>query len=134
MLEEKDFDRLAKLALEARSKAYCPYSNYHVGAALLCSDGTVFTGCNVENASYPCSICAERVAGGKAVSEGHRDFAAIAVVGSGEGICTPCGMCRQFLSEFNPRMDVVCCFSDGRYEVMNLADLLYGAFTPESLS
>ena len=96
---------LVKKANEARAKSYCPYSNFAVGAALLCSDGTVYTGANIENASYTPTICAERVAFFQAVHEGHLDFTAIAIVGGSKGsdidaLCTPCGVCRQVLSEF----------------------------------
>ena len=96
---------LVNLAKEARAHAYVPYSGYAVGAALLCADGTVYQGCNIENASYSPTVCAERVAVFKAVYDGHRDFAAIAVVGgkAGEeitGLFPPCGVCRQVLREF----------------------------------
>ena len=96
---------LVNLAKEARAHAYVPYSGYAVGAALLCADGTVYQGCNIENASFSPTVCAERVAVFKAVYDGHRDFAAIAVVGgkAGEeitGLFPPCGVCRQVLREF----------------------------------
>ena len=94
-----DATELLNLARSARENAYAPYSNFKVGAALLCADGTVYTGCNVENAAYSPTICAERVAFGKAISEGKRDFAAIAVVGN-TAPCTPCGVCRQVMAEF----------------------------------
>ena len=99
-----DFE-LIKLALEAREMAYTPYSHHKVGAALLCSDGTVFKGCNVENAGYTPTNCAERTAVFKAVSEGHTDFTAIAIVGGMDNlkslpVCAPCGVCRQVLREF----------------------------------
>ena len=85
--------------------SYVPYSHYPVGAALLCRDGTVFTGCNVENAAFGSTICAERTALLKAVSEGHRDdWTAIAIAGRGEDYCWPCGSCRQMLYEFSPRI------------------------------
>ncbi len=100
-----DHRRLIKLAGEARANAYSPYSGFSVGAALLCGDGRVFTGCNIENAAYGPSVCAERVALFSAVSQGVRIFAAIAIVGgkageSADGSCPPCGVCRQALSEF----------------------------------
>lgn len=87
--------------------AYAPYSNFKVGAALLCTDGTVYTGCNVENASYGVCNCAERTAVFKAVSEGRRDFSAIAIVSSAGGETFPCGVCRQVLAEFAPNIRVV---------------------------
>ena len=95
---------LLELARQARENAYAPYSNFMVGAALLCKNGKVYTGCNVENAAYSPTLCAERVAFGKAISKGERDFAAIAVVGGKRGEktvpCTPCGVCRQVMAEF----------------------------------
>ena len=102
-----DFE-LVKIALEAREVAYTPYSHHKVGAALLCLDGTVFKGCNIENAAYTPTNCAERTAVFKAVSEGHKDFTAIAIVGGMDNlkdlpVCAPCGVCRQVLNEFvNP--------------------------------
>ncbi|WP_090530541.1 cytidine deaminase [Pseudobutyrivibrio sp. UC1225] len=97
--------QLIKLALEAREMAYTPYSHHKVGAALLCSDGTVFKGCNIENAGYTPTNCAERTAVFKAVSEGKKDFEAIAIVGGMDNLkslplCAPCGVCRQVLREF----------------------------------
>ncbi|WP_090168500.1 cytidine deaminase [Pseudobutyrivibrio sp. 49] len=97
--------QLIKLALEAREMAYTPYSHHKVGAALLCSDGTVFKGCNIENAGYTPTNCAERTAVFKAVSEGKKDFTAIAIVGGMDNLkslplCAPCGVCRQVLREF----------------------------------
>ena len=94
-------DALLEKAIEAREHAYAPYSNFKVGAALLTRDGEVYTGCNIENQAYPSGMCAERVAVGKALVAGQRwaDFIAIAVVGTAEEPCTPCGMCRQLLGE-----------------------------------
>lgn len=96
-------EELMEHAKAAMKNAYAPYSDFWVGAALLCSDGTVYTGCNVENAAFSPTLCAERVAIGKAVSEGKRDFSALAVCGGKGGvlteICTPCGVCRQVLAE-----------------------------------
>ena len=126
--------KLIALALAAREHAYAPYSRFSVGAALLCSDGTVFTGCNVENASYPCGICAERTAAAKAISEGHRDFAALAIAGSAETLCTPCGICRQFLYEFAPQLRLLCANSAGEFREYRLCDLLCAGFGPDSLS
>ena len=96
-----DDDVLLTEAIRAREHAYAPYSNYKVGAALLTRDGKIYTGCNVENQAYPSGMCSERVAVGKAISDGQRwaDFIAIAVVGTGDSPCRPCGMCRQLLSE-----------------------------------
>ena len=115
---------LINLAAEASKKAYVPYSHFAVGAALECTDGTVFTGCNVENAALGSTICAERTAACKAVSEGHRDFARIAVYGDGEGYCSPCGACRQFLAEFAPEMEVLSAKGGGRYVSYKLSEML----------
>ena len=98
--------QLINLAEQASRNAYVPYSHFAVGAALECRDGTVFTGCNIENAALGSTICAERTAACKAVSEGRRDFVRIAVYGDGEHYCYPCGACRQFLAEFAPDMEV----------------------------
>ena len=95
---------LIEKAKQAMEKAYAPYSGFQVGAALLCADGSIYTGCNIENASYSPTICAERTAFAKAVSEGKREFAAMAVCGGKGGVitglCTPCGVCRQVMAEF----------------------------------
>ena len=97
-------EELLAKAKEAQQNAYAPYSNFYVGAALLCKDGSLYTGCNIENSSYPAGICAERTALVKAVSDGHKDFTAIAIIGGKNGatddFCYPCGICRQMLSEF----------------------------------
>lgn len=124
---------LVTLALEARERAYAPYSHFSVGAALLCANGSVFTGCNIENAAYSCGICAERTAASKAISEGNRDFAALAVAGSSDAVCTPCGMCRQFLYEFAPDLKVLCANQKGEYEVYPLKELLPAGFGGASL-
>ena len=108
---------LIKKAMEARQNAYAPYSSFRVGAALLCKDGEIYTGCNVENASYGGTVCAERVAITKAVSEGKREFTAICIVGGANEIsnyCYPCGICRQFLSEL--------CYGDFKVILYNGKD------------
>ena len=125
--------QLADLALDARKHAYTPYSHFNVGAALLCKDGTVFTGCNVENAAYGSTICAERTALVKAISEGHRNFDAIAIAGSGDDFCWPCGSCRQMLFEFAPNLRVLAVRPDGQFQTATLAELLPHAFGPTSL-
>jgi cytidine deaminase len=124
---------LIRTAVDATRNAYIPYSHYPVGAALRASDGTIFSGCNVENASYPVTICAERVALVKAVSEGQRSFDAIAVVTPNGG--SPCGMCRQMLYEFSPDMRVILARMDGTvvYDGV-LSELLPRGFGPESLT
>ena len=115
---------LLRIAKEASLNAYVPYSGFPVGAALECADGTVFTGCNVENAAYGDTICAERTAVVKAVSEGHRDFVRIAVYGEGKGYCMPCGSCRQVLAEFSPDMEVLCAKAGGSYVSYPLTRLM----------
>ena len=121
---------LLNLAKQASANAYCPYSKFAVGAALECDDGTVFTGCNVENAALGSTICAERTAVCKAVSEGHQRFRRIAIYAEGETYCMPCGACRQVLVEFAPDMEVLCAKAGGRYVSYRLADLLPHAFMP----
>lgn len=124
---------LISLALGAREKAYAPYSHFLVGAALLCADGSVYTGCNIENASYPCGLCAERAAAAQAISAGKRAFSALAVAGSGEEVCTPCGLCRQFLYEFAPELRVLCANRTGAFEEHTLQDLLRAGFGGRSM-
>lgn len=115
-------------AREAAGNAYVPYSQFPVGAALECSDGSVFTGCNVENAALGSTICAERTAACKAVSEGHQDFVRIAIWGEGKDYCMPCGACRQFLSEFSQTMEVLCAKAGGRYVSYRLNQLMPHTF------
>ena len=123
---------LIQLAITASSNAYIPYSNYAVGAALQTDDGTVFTGCNIESAAYSPTLCAERTALGKAVSEGYRHFDKIAVVTRNGG--SPCGVCRQFLYEFSPEMTVIIADLDGQvHHIMSLSDLLPLGFGPSKL-
>ena len=118
-------EKLIEKAEEARLHSYSPYSGFKVGAALLCSDGTVYTGCNIENASFTPTICAERTALLKAVSEGCRDnWVAIAVAGRGEEFCWPCGSCRQMLYEFAPELRVLAVRGDGNFEEAKLSELL----------
>ncbi|MCD7903654.1 MAG: cytidine deaminase [Oscillospiraceae bacterium] len=119
---------LLTLAQQASVQAYAPYSGFPVGAALECKDGTVYTGCNVENAAYGDCICAERTAVVKAVSEGHRDFRRIAVYGSGKNYCMPCGACRQVLAEFAPEIEVLAAKAGGTYVSYPLSRLLPHTF------
>ena len=120
-------EELKLLAIKMLDMSYCPYSKFPVGAVLECSDGTVFTGCNIENASYPIGICAERTAFSKAISEGHRDFVRIVIAGKTEDVCVPCGMCRQFMKEFAPDLEVICLNVRGKAKTYKLGDLLpYG--------
>ena len=120
---------LLRIAKEASLNAYVPYSGFPVGAALECEDGTVYTGCNVENAAYGDTICAERTAVVKAVSEGKRSFVRIAIYGEGQNYCMPCGSCRQVLAEFSPEMEVLCAKAGGRYVSYRLAELLPHTFS-----
>ena len=115
---------LMTVAREAAKNAYIPYSHFSVGAALECADGSIFTGCNVENAAYGSTICAERTAAVKAVSEGHRDFVRIAIWGNSRDYCYPCGSCRQFLSEFSKDMLVLCARNDGAMSENRLSEML----------
>ncbi len=125
--------KLGKLAAEMRSRSYIPYSHYAVGAALLTKSGQIFTGCNIENAAYPVTVCAERTAIFKAVSEGEREFEAIAVA-TEDGQGYPCGSCRQVMVEFSQDMDVMLADAEGNITVeTSIRDLLPGAFTPENL-
>ena len=128
-----DNKELIKLAIEAREKAYTPYSNFKVGAAILTKSGKVFTGCNIESSSYTPTNCAERTALAKCVSEGNRDLDKIAIVGSFEKISYPCGVCRQFLREFAEDMTVICGTSVDNFEVRKLSELLPCSFGPEDL-
>lgn len=126
-------ERLLAAATAARRRAHTPYSRYPVGAALLTRDGQVFTGCNVENAAYPLTMCAERVAVFRAVAEGQREFAALAVVTANGG--SPCGSCRQVLREFNAGdLPVFIGTPDGQYRATTLAELLPDSFGPENLT
>ena len=122
---------LLALAAQARQRAYAPYSHYAVGAALLAASGRAYTGCNVENAVYSLTLCAERVALFKAVSEGEHRFVAIAVVTANGG--TPCGSCRQVLAEFGPDMRVLVADAAGICQTWSLAALLPGHFGPAYL-
>lgn len=145
MKEEKrltadDICKLITAAIEARRNSYSPYSRYQVGAALLTTDGQIITGCNIENAAYGPSNCAERTAFFKAVSEGIREFAAIAIVGSPEGealmqYAYPCGVCRQVMMEFcEPEsFQIIVAKSEEDYRVMTLAQLLPEGFGPANV-
>ena len=133
-------NKLIEEAIKARENSYAPYSSYNVGAALLCSDGTVFTGTNIENASYGATICAERSAVFAAVSAGRRDFTAIAIVGGPSDnrqsdYAYPCGMCRQVLREFvNPsKFKVIVARSADDHREYTLDELLPNSFGPDNL-
>lgn len=128
---------LIKAAIDAMGRAYAPYSGFFVGAAILSAGGAVYTGCNVENASYGATICAERTALLKAVSEGERDFTAIAIVGGKGGeicdFCPPCGVCRQVLSEFAAGDFSILLFDGERTKTLTLSELLPHSFAKNNL-
>ncbi|MBU5455951.1 cytidine deaminase [Caproiciproducens sp. MSJ-32] len=133
---------LIEKAFEVQKNSYAPYSNFNVGAALLCADGTVFTGCNIENAAYTPTNCAERTAFFKAISEGHKDFTAIAIVGNKNGVeqgegdyCAPCAVCRQVMAEFCDlkTFKVIIAKSTEDYLEYTLGELLPLAFTGKNL-
>lgn len=132
-MDEKTIQKLIGAAKEAREKAYCPYSKFKVGAALLSESGSIFTGVNVENASYGLTNCAERTAIFKAVSEGIRKFKAIAIVLDAPDFGAPCGACRQVIYEFGPETEVIMATVSGKYKVMKIKDLIPLAFGPENL-
>ncbi|OPX87074.1 cytidine deaminase [Pelotomaculum sp. PtaB.Bin117] len=121
-------EKLINAAAAARGKAYAPYSHFQVGAAILTTAGRYYTGCNVENASYGLSCCAERVALFKAVSNGEHSFEALAVTAGTEDYCAPCGACRQVLAEFNPAMKIYMANDRGEYRLMTIDELLPAAF------
>ena len=130
---------LCSAAINAMKKSYSPYSNYTVGAALLCKNGNVYTGCNIENAAYSPSVCAERTAFFKAVSEGERDFTAIAVAGGKGGKiqdgAPPCGVCRQVMAEFcGGDFEILVATGETGFKSYTLSELLPEAFGPDKLS
>ena len=130
---------LCEKAVKAMQNAYVPYSGFKVGAALVCSDGTAFTGCNIENASFTPTVCAERTAVFKAVSEGRRDFTMIAVCGGKDGkingMFPPCGVCRQVLAEFCPSdFPVLLVTGENEFRELKLCELLPFSFNPDYMS
>ena len=125
-------EELVQKAIEYRKNSYSPYSHFAVGAAVLTKSGKVFGGCNIENASYPVGICAERTGISKAVSEGERDIVALAVVGDTPGPCSPCGMCRQFISEFKIPKIIMANLKDVR-KTVTLEELLPFGFTDSDM-
>ncbi|NMC83678.1 MAG: cytidine deaminase [Anaerolineaceae bacterium] len=132
MIEEELRQKLIHLAVQARERAYAPYSHYAVGAIVLSDSGKIYDGVNIENAAYPSGICAERVAIFKAVSEGERRFKAIVVATENGG--SPCGACRQVMAEFGLDTEVLIVNTEGQTVIeTTVAQLLPGAFTPESL-
>ena len=134
MGEKQEFRSLVEAAKKARLNAYSPYSGVKIGAAVLTSNGRIYSGANVENASYGLACCAERTAIFKAVSEGNRDLVAIAIVGKSEDFTKPCGACRQVMVEFNPRLKVLRRGLDGFAEDGTAGSLLPAHFKPRELS
>ena len=136
-MEENMIRQLIETAIRMTERSYCPYSNFAVGAALLTTGGKIYTGCNIENAAFSPTVCAERTAVFKAVSEGEKDFRAIAVVGGPKGkdrvYSAPCGVCRQVLAEFTDAESflVIIAVSEEDYRISTLAELLPAAFGPE---
>ncbi len=124
---------LLKKADEAKKHAYAPYSNFRVGAALLSKSGKIYVGANIENAAYSVACCAERVALYSAVMSGERDFEAIAVTSDSDMITTPCGVCRQALFEFSPKMDVISSNNALEYETKKLSAMLLGGFSGKEM-
>ena len=120
-------EQLLQIANEVRERAYAPYSGFKVGAALLCADGTVVTGVNIENATYTPSICAERTAFFKAISEGHKDFVKIAVT-CDKAFCSPCGVCRQVMAEHAPELEILLGNPQGTFKRMTIKELLPETF------
>ena len=137
-MTDNERGELFKKAAEARLKSYSPYSGYSVGAALLCSDGLIYTGCNIENAAYTPTVCAERTAFFKAVSDGKRDFCAIAIAGGKDGVdaCTPCGVCRQVMAEFcDPEtFQIILAVDEKHYDIYTLKEMLPKGFGPSNLT
>lgn len=119
---------LIEISANAQKYSYSPYSKFRVGAALLCSDGAVFTGCNIENSTFGATNCAERTAVFKAISEGHSDFKAIAITSSSGDLTYPCGICRQVLSEFSPEIKIILTDADKKIITYTLDELLPHSF------
>ncbi len=134
MQEEYTPEQLIQSAKEAMEHAYSPYSRFSVGAALLSSDGKVYTGCNIENASYGATCCAERVALYKAVSEGAHSFKALAIISDSGDYTVPCGICRQALSEFAPDLLVYAANNSGGYIRVTLPEMLTHAFNKSNMN
>jgi len=130
---KEEFKKLIKEAEKARKRAYTPYSKFQVGAAVLCADGKIFTGCNIENASFGLAVCAERVAIFKAISEGSTKFEAIAVISDTDKPCSPCGACRQVISEFGKDIPLIMANLKGDFKIKKIKELLPEAFGKNDL-
>ncbi|MDP4115285.1 MAG: cytidine deaminase [Bacteroidota bacterium] len=133
-MKNEIYTQLAEKAVEMKKFSQCAYSNFHVGAALLAKDGTVFTGCNIESSSYSLTICAERVAIFKAISEGVKEFDAIAISSDYEGFCSPCGSCRQIISDLCGSIDIILVNNKNETKIYNTADMLPYAFGDDVLN
>jgi cytidine deaminase len=128
-MDQKDYQELIELAIKSKEDAYAPYSNFRVGAALMTEERKIYTGINIENATYGATCCGERTAVFKAVSEGARKLKAIAIAGDSEDVCYPCGICRQVLAEFgDDELVVICTSKNGNYKEYKLGELLPNAF------
>ena len=133
-MHEVEIKNMLRIADDGRFRAYAPYSNFHVGACIKGASGAYYLGCNIENAAYSPTNCAERTAVFKAVSEGEKEFEALAILWDGEGYATPCGVCRQVLAEFcPPDMPIICANREGKYKIYSLAELLPESFTRKDL-
>lgn len=132
-LESEVINLLIQKAKEAQTRAYAPYSNYPVGAALLVTSGKIYLGCNVENASFGATVCAERVAASSAIAKGHNHFVAMAIISPSNPPATPCGICRQFLSEFAPRLPLILSNLDGKTQTLHLNDIFPSKFSIKDL-
>lgn len=130
---KKEYKKLIKEAEKARKRAYAPYSKFKVGAAVLSVGGEIFTGCNIENASFGLAVCAERVAIFKAISEGSTKFEAIAVIGDTDKPCSPCGACRQVISEFGEDIPLIMANLNGDVKIKKIKELLPEAFGKNDL-
>ncbi len=132
-MEEKRILEIIKLAQQAKEHAYAPYSGFRVGACIAAKNGRLYTGCNIENASYGATVCAERTAVFKAISEGENEFEAIALASDATRFILPCGICRQVLSEFSLNILVISSANSNEYKIFSLEELLPGAFSGEDL-
>lgn len=133
-LSDEITNKLLNEAFTIQNRAYAPYSNFRVGAALLCGSGKIYHGCNIENASYSPTCCAERLAIFKAISEGERDFLALAIVSDSNQPTPPCGVCRQVLAEFcQANMPIICSDKNGKFSTVSLGELLPMVFTKRNM-
>ncbi len=133
-MHEFEIKKMLRMAAEAMEKAYAPYSDFRVGACLKASSGAYYLGCNIENAAYTPTVCAERSAMFKAIYEGERQFEGIAIISDSLNYTSPCGVCRQVLAEFcDPDMPVICADRDGNYKMLELCELIPMAFTKEDM-